>query len=170
MSATEIILLIIGIAVATVVLIWFAIPTFIKLAQKKGWNISAILQKITSGVDQADLLTDALVKLSIPGATIFDKIVDVTREAVGYAEQIMKTGQISPEQRYDEAKQAILAGLKLAEIPEDKINDPAVQEVIEIVLQSSVNGLGHKPELTATTNVINCDPTVAAKAATEQME
>lgn len=169
MSATDIILLIIGIAVATVILIWVAIPPLIRLAQKKGWNIAGIIQKINSGVDQADLLTDALVKLKIPGATIFDTIVDVTREAVGYAEQIMKAGQIDPDQRHEEAKKAILAGLRVAEIPDDKINNPDVQTIIEAILQSSVYGLGPKSAPVLNVTNVNSDKT-AAQAASEQME
>lgn len=147
MTNVEILLIVLAVIVLSIIFIWLAIPPFVKLAKKKGWNIPAIIQSIYAWLTRLDTLTEVLVRLNIPGAGIFDKIIDIAREAVGYAEQIAKSGQIAPEQRYDEAKKAIYAGLRLAGLSEDKINDPDIQLVIDVGLESAVNALGHKPQV-----------------------
>jgi hypothetical protein len=144
MTAVELLLLIIGIVVLSLILIWVAIPPFIALAKKRGWNIPAIIQAAYSWLTRLDTFAEIMKSMDIPGASVFDKIIHVTQQAVKYAEQIAKTGQIDPEQRYEEAKKAILIGLKLAGLSEEKINEPDVQTIIEIGIESAVDSLGHK--------------------------
>ena len=138
MDLIYILLIILAFAIATVALVFVALPA----AKRKDINVKAALDRTSNAVATVTKALDTIkpfIKDSVD-TNILDKIVTAAHAGVGNAEQLYHIGELEPGQRLAESQKFALRALKLAGVEDT----PEVRRVLEGISQAEVIALGHK--------------------------
>lgn len=137
MSSTQILLIVVGVAVGVMA----CLLVFFPLLKKRGVNTGDILGATLTGVKGANELTDALKAIFPQSAVIniVDKIIDYAQIGVEKAEQLYKINEITGDERKLEAENFVYQSLELAGI---EVTDQ-VRAIVDGCIEAAVLGLGH---------------------------
>lgn len=139
MSSTQILLIVVGVAVGVMACLLVVFP----LLKKRGVNTGDILGATLTGVKGANELTDALKAIFPQSAVIniVDKIIDYAQIGVEKAEQLYKINEITGDERKLEAENFVYQSLELGGI---EVTDQ-VKAIVDGCIEAAVLGLGHNP-------------------------
>ena len=152
MDNTQVILL----AFALSVLVGAVAPWIAVALQKRGVNVQGPLEKAQTGLAVADKLVDGLSGMSpmLPGISAVDKIIEWSEKAVNASEQLLKSQQLSADQRKANAEDIVkscLTSAGLTVTPDlEKIIDGAIEAAVLALPKTNVPAESSKPAQAAT--------------------